>query len=68
MGNGAETVQQVIIRELPVQQVELRHAAVKREKDTLWKLVDAQCVQLASAISGSRAPFLLALIWAFIWG
>jgi hypothetical protein len=30
-------------------------------------MVDAQCTQLTDAVAAARIPFLLALLWAFIW-
>ena len=39
----------------------------QREPDTLWKLVDARCAQLADAVANARIPFLIALTWSFIW-
>jgi hypothetical protein len=39
----------------------------QHDRDTLWKLVDTQCAQLADSVVGARRPFLLALTWAFIW-
>lgn len=39
----------------------------QQRRETLWKLVDTQCAQLADSVAGARRPFLLALTWAFIW-
>lgn len=39
----------------------------KREPGTVWKLVDARCKQLADSVTAARVPFLLSLIWAFVW-
>jgi hypothetical protein len=39
----------------------------KRRPETLWKLVDARCAQLADSVSGARIAFLVALSWSFIW-
>jgi hypothetical protein len=39
----------------------------KRKPATVWKLVEAQCNQLTDAVAGARTPFLLSLVWAFIW-
>jgi hypothetical protein len=39
----------------------------RRERDTIWKLVEAKCAQLSDSVSSARVPFLLALTWAFIW-
>jgi len=41
--------------------------AVKRKPETLWKLVEARCIQLADSVSGARIAFLVALSWSFIW-
>jgi hypothetical protein len=40
----------------------------KRDKATIWKLVDAKCVQLADSVKAARVPFLLLLLWTFVWG
>ncbi len=40
---------------------------LRRRPETLWRMVDGQCNQLTDAVSASRTPFLLALLWAFIW-
>ncbi|MBI4273766.1 MAG: hypothetical protein HY659_03575 [Rhizobiales bacterium] len=39
----------------------------KREPATLWKLVDARCLQLADAVASARTAFLVALTWSFVW-
>jgi hypothetical protein len=39
----------------------------KRRPETLWKLVEARCAQLADSVSGARIAFLIALSWSFIW-
>jgi hypothetical protein len=44
-----------------------RMTSARRQPATLWKMVDAQCTQLADAVSVARIPFLLSLLWAFIW-
>lgn len=38
-----------------------------RKPETVWRLVEKMCVQLADAASGARTAFLLALSWTFIW-
>jgi hypothetical protein len=38
-----------------------------RDPKTIWKLIDAQCQQLSDAVAAARVPFLLSLLWAFIW-
>lgn len=43
-------------------------APKRRNPETLWRLVDARCKQLADAVAAARIPFLLALTWAFVWG
>jgi hypothetical protein len=40
----------------------------KSSPEIVWKIVDAQCAQLADAVKAARIPFLLALSWAFLWG
>src|SRR5262249_7686172 len=42
-------------------------AKVKREPDTIWKLVNARCQQLADSVAAARVPFLTALTWSFVW-
>lgn len=39
----------------------------KRRPETLWKLVEARCAQLADAVHSARVSFLVALTWGFIW-
>ncbi|MEZ5357962.1 MAG: hypothetical protein R3F48_03965 [Candidatus Zixiibacteriota bacterium] len=39
----------------------------KHHAKTIWKLVDAKCYQLKEAVSAARIPFVLTLIWAFVW-
>lgn len=41
--------------------------APARRPETVWRLLDARCEQLADAITAARLPFLLALTWSFIW-
>lgn len=42
-------------------------AKAKRKPETIWKLIDVQCSQLSDAVAAARVPFLLSLLWAFIW-
>lgn len=39
----------------------------KVTNESRWKLINARCVQLTDSISNARTPFLLALVWSFIW-
>jgi hypothetical protein len=39
----------------------------KRTPATIWKMVDAQCTQLTDAVAAAKIPFLITLLWAFIW-
>jgi hypothetical protein len=39
----------------------------KRQPETLWRLVDARCVQLADAVSGARTAVFVALTWSLVW-
>lgn len=39
-----------------------------RKPETIWRLVESQCRQLSDAVSSARVPFLLSLLWGFIWG
>jgi len=45
-----------------------RKPASRKPRDEIsWKIVEAQCVQLTDAVKSARIPFLLALLWAFLW-
>lgn len=39
----------------------------RHEPATKWKLVEMRCEALADAAKGARLPYLLALMWAFVW-
>ncbi len=39
-----------------------------RRPETMWRLVEARCSQLADAVAAARLPFLLGLTWTFVWG
>jgi hypothetical protein len=41
--------------------------STKIQRETIWRLVDARCKQLADVVSAARIPFLLALTWSLIW-
>lgn len=37
------------------------------DPESLWRLVDGKSTQLKDAVWGARVPFLLSLLWAFVW-
>lgn len=44
------------------------HPKERHESTTKWKLVEIRCEALVDAAKSARAPFVLALLWAFVWG